>query len=753
MKFCPPVLLAAAVFALAAPMSAQLASGDDASEQFFRGYLMKNDAEKMEAEGNLNGALSLYQKMQQVFDSVAQQNPEWQPGMIGNRRALTQQAITRLQARLSQPAGAPAGAAPASPAPLPIFGGAPAAAVPTPGTVSVPATATPTGALPSLSDTLSQWEQAYRQRMTLLESQNSQMQQDLGKWQQWYQWASGEITAARETQKKLEVQMAAKDESIAAMKLEVAAGRATQQQLDILAKEKVGIEVEYKKVVQRIAAAESASKEATVKLAEASARISEVEKERNQVMAERDAAKKERDDAKLAAEEMGKKTDVRVAELEKQSQQIKSELDAAKKAATDLTKQAEASAKERAALSAQNLGMKTEIETLKAESLKAEKPKPGTEEMKKLLAENERLKKELTEAEKQIVTLKSDATRKDQEIASLRGQITTLQGEMTALRQQSSTYQIQVAELTLQLKTLQEAKPAMSPELAQENTTLREIIMRQLRTQYRQQQAKDLVISELQKMEGVSKKLLEEVEDLKNNRLTLTPEEEKLFTDPAVREMLGSTGIQGTLIARVSKPETSKPASPVESLLSKASEVFAAQKFSEAAALYEDALRADPKNTTALIGLGYAREREKKYPEAEAALKKCLVYDPNNEMASFHLGVTYFKQDRWNDAMAPFEKNLKINPKNARGRHYLGIIATKLNFLDRAEREFKTALAIDPAYGEAHFNLAVLYATSDPPQWAKAKAEYDEAIKKGVSPDETLEKLLKGNEPKSVSAR
>lgn len=717
MKLSPPVLLAAVALILAAPIHAQVAAVDDASEQFFRGFLMKNDAEKMEAEGNLQGALSLYQKMQQIFDSVAQSSPGWQPGMLSNRRGLNQQAISRLQAKLSQPAAAaPAAQTPAPAATAPIFTGGAAAPIPAPGTVATPGMSGPTSSAPSLSDTIAQWEQANRQHITQLETQNSQMQVDLTKWQQWYQWASGEITTARADKQALESKTAKLEESIQAMKIEVAAGRATQQQLDVLTKEKIGIEVEYKKAVQRVAAAENASKEATQKLVDASTRVADVEQERNKMMAERDAAIKERDAAKTARDE--------------------------------LTQKSESVTKERDTLSAQNLGMKTEIE-----ALKKEKPSATSAEMKKMLAENERLKTELEAAQKQIVTLKSDASRKDQEIVSLRGQLTTLQGEMTALRQQSTTYQTQVAELTLQLKNLQEAKPGMSPELAQENTTLREIIMRQLRTQYRQQQAKDLVIGELQKMEGVSKKLLDQVEELKSNRLTLTADEEKLFTDPAVREMLSADGIQGTLIARVSKPDATKPVNPVDALLDKAREAFAAQKFSESATLYEDALRAEPKNTNALVGLGYSREREKKYPEAEAALKKCLIYEPNNEMASFHLGVTYFKQERWNDAMSSFEKNLAINAKNAPSRHYLGIIATKLNFIDRAEREFKTALAIDPNYGEAHFNLAVIYATGDPPQWDKAKTEYEQAIKKGVAPDENLEKLLKGNEPKAVSTR
>lgn len=667
---------------------------------FFRGYLLKDDAEKMEREGNLQGALTQYQQMKQVFDDLAKSYPDWQPGMLGNRRTLTEQAIARLQAAIAQPSTTAATAAPAVAA-VPAMPAAPAAVLGMVPAAPGAAPAASPGAFPSLAEVLSRWEEAYRQRMTALEAQNSSQQNDLQKWQQWYQWASSEITTSRDKQQKLEGQLSAKDEAIASMKMEVAAGRASQQQLDVLTKEKIAIEVEYKKAAQRLTAAENAAKEASQKLAEASQRIAVVEAERNKVITERDAAVKERD-----------------------------------------------------TLSAQMLGIKTELE-----DLKKKKPGSSSQEMAKILAENDRLKKDLESAEKQILTLKSDSTRKDEEIAKLRGQVTTLQGEITALKKESAAFQTQVADLTIKLKEFQDAAPGTNPMQAKENALLREIVMRQLRSQYRQQQAKDLVIAELKKLEGVSTNLLEQVEELNQSRLTLTPDEEKLFTDPSVRELLGSNGIQGTLIARVSKPEANmenKPAAeknPAQVLIEKANEAMGSKRFPEAAAFYEDALRAEPRNTTALVGLGYAREREQKYSEAETALKKCLVVEPNNDTAAFHLGVTYFKQDRWNDAMASFEKSLTINPKNARGRHYLGIIATKLNFLERAEREFKTALAIDPAYGEAHFNLAVLYATWDPPQWDKARSEYDAALKKGVTPDENLEKLLKSSDGKSVSSR
>lgn len=711
MKFCCFVSLAlACVLTLAVPAYPQASGVDAPSDQFFRGFLLKSDAEKMEASGNLPGALSLYRQMQSIFDGLSQSYPEWQSDMLSHRRNLTQQAISRLEAKQSQPSPlpTPAAAAPAAaPAMVPVISGA--SPIPTPGTLAAPSLApAATGALPSLSEALTQWEQAYRQRMLILESQNSQMQLDLGKWQQWYQWASGEITTARGDREALGKKSAELEKSIKAMEKEVSEGRASSGQLQALTKEKLALEAEYRKVTQRIAAAEQASKEASQKLADASLRISSLEQERNKLIAERDEAVKSRDEA---------------------------------------VKGRDAAAQERNVVAAQSLGLKTELENLKKNSAGAD--------MQRLMAENQRLRQELETAQKQVVTLKNDVTRKDQELVQLRGQVTSLQGELATLRQQSSAYQTQVADLTTQLKKLQESNPAVDPKLAQENTLLREIVMRQLRSQYRQQQAKDLVIAELQKTEGVSQDLLKQVEELKNARMILTPDEEKLFTDPQIKEMLGKDSIQGTLMASSTKkpaaPEA--PANPAEALLEKANETFAQKKFPEAATLYEEALRADPKSTTALVGLGYSRQREGKLPEAEAALKKCLALDPDNEPASFHLGVTFFKQQRWNDSMAAFEKALAKRAQNANARHYLGIISTKLSLMERAEREFKTAIAIEPSYGEAHFNLAVLYVTWDPPQWAKAKASYDEAIKQGVSPDEALEKLLKSSEVKSVSAR
>ena len=61
-----------------------------------------------------------------------------------------------------------------------------------------------------------------------------------------------------------------------------------------------------------------------------------------------------------------------------------------------------------------------------------------------------------------------------------------------------------------------------------------------------------------------------------------------------------------------------------------------------------------------------------------------------------------------------------------------------------AEKEFHKAIELDPNFGDAHFNLALVYATSKPPSIELARREYNTALTLGIAKDPRLEKLLGG---------
>jgi Tfp pilus assembly protein PilF len=57
----------------------------------------------------------------------------------------------------------------------------------------------------------------------------------------------------------------------------------------------------------------------------------------------------------------------------------------------------------------------------------------------------------------------------------------------------------------------------------------------------------------------------------------------------------------------------------------------------------------------------------------------------------------------------------------------------------------RRAITVDPGYAEAHFNLAVIYATAKPPSIALAKRHYEKALELGSTPDKRLASMLQGD--------
>jgi Tfp pilus assembly protein PilF len=68
-----------------------------------------------------------------------------------------------------------------------------------------------------------------------------------------------------------------------------------------------------------------------------------------------------------------------------------------------------------------------------------------------------------------------------------------------------------------------------------------------------------------------------------------------------------------------------------------------------------------------------------------------------------------------------------------------------------AEKEFLKAIEIDDTFADAHFNLALVYATEKPPSLEMARRHYKRALELGIPPDPRLEKLLQLNGEGQVS--
>lgn len=149
-----------------------------------------------------------------------------------------------------------------------------------------------------------------------------------------------------------------------------------------------------------------------------------------------------------------------------------------------------------------------------------------------------------------------------------------------------------------------------------------------------------------------------------------------------------------------------------------------------------------PQSIYALSNLGVVRFQQQKYPEAEKALREAIRVAPSDAFSHSVLGIALVQQEKYDDAIQILSRAVALDPSDAKTRNYLGISSSRKGLQEAAEQECRKAIELDEGYGDAHFNLAVIYATQTPPAKELAKRHYGRALELGVPKDSELEKLI-----------
>ena len=98
---------------------------------------------------------------------------------------------------------------------------------------------------------------------------------------------------------------------------------------------------------------------------------------------------------------------------------------------------------------------------------------------------------------------------------------------------------------------------------------------------------------------------------------------------------------------------------------------------------------------------------------------------------------------RFDEAVSTLTRAATLDPNDPQTHNYLGIACSRKGWQQVAEQEVRKAIELNPNYGDAHFNLAVIYATQNPPGKEMARRHYNSAVQLGLPADPELEKLLK----------
>ncbi len=175
-----------------------------------------------------------------------------------------------------------------------------------------------------------------------------------------------------------------------------------------------------------------------------------------------------------------------------------------------------------------------------------------------------------------------------------------------------------------------------------------------------------------------------------------------------------------------------------------AADLFKNQKYDDSAAKYQSIIDKYPESLYAWSNLGVVRFQQGKFDEALKALQQAVKLSPTDAFSYSNLGIVYYQLNQFENAIDALNAAKALDPNDPKTHNYLGCACSQKGWSEVAEKEFRKAIELDANFGDAHFNLALVYATQKPPLLELARREYNRALELGIAKDPRLEKLLEG---------
>ncbi len=701
------------------------AFSEDSSDLFLKAYKEFQAGEKLEREAKPREALKRYRSAQQVLQQIGKLAPDWQPLVVEYRLRKTQESVTRLEGDL---ASMPQSTEPLEgnlperekekPSP-PTFSTGPVVTVKPPSapkrSVNEPVRSTslddnrPVGrgglsvAERELRDLRSQLAQARAENETLNE-RLLKKSADL-------QSALTEVDKTKVSLVELKAQLAQTASSLEDMKKDGVSLPAIRE----------GLEAKYAGIFKRFSdlqtdneVLQEENERLLTKLEKASKYIADSDRIRTGLLAER----RELDDARDKAFAKIKRIKDNSTEIER--------------------------------VAAENRQLKAKLTTVSQNTV-------SKAEFEKLAAEKKVLTAKLSES-----ASPDEIARKDKAIASLQSSLQTANDELLESQARASQGDAQLDLLRKQLDETSgqlaqlELNPSDEKKLAMENELLRGIILRQIKEQTKRDDAKELIEKEIGTLNVDSDVISQQLAVLGAPVLHLTPEERSLFKDPVA--LLTEANAQSLEVTvAISKPgaeevkakrllqepaESESLPDDVRELVGQAKKLFEVKNYIEAEKIYQKIVQKIPDSYFVLSNLGAVQIEGGKLSAAEVALKKAVELNGNDSYAYTNLGIAYSRQGKFGEAIGALHKAITFNDEDAVAHNYLGACLGQSEQWNEAEVQLKKAIELKPEYPDAHFNLAVLYATTQPPSLQLAKEHYARATALGAAPDALLERLI-----------
>jgi Flp pilus assembly protein TadD len=153
-----------------------------------------------------------------------------------------------------------------------------------------------------------------------------------------------------------------------------------------------------------------------------------------------------------------------------------------------------------------------------------------------------------------------------------------------------------------------------------------------------------------------------------------------------------------------------------------------------------------PNDVSTLANLALIQLQMNSIADAESTLQRALSIDPQHTYALFLSGLLKINQTDFDGALGFLAQAAKLDPDDAEVQNHLGVVLSELGQRDSGEAALRKAVQLKPEYTDAHINLAVVYASQNPPYKELAKYHYQLALQAGHGKDPRLERLIEGTE-------
>ena len=152
-----------------------------------------------------------------------------------------------------------------------------------------------------------------------------------------------------------------------------------------------------------------------------------------------------------------------------------------------------------------------------------------------------------------------------------------------------------------------------------------------------------------------------------------------------------------------------KTVSAADQVFLKGNRLYGEQKYAEAAAAFEEAVKISQPNWGYFFNLGLAYKKMDKKDEAIAAFRKAAELNSESYSSNKELAEALGKGGAFEEAKTYFRKAVELSPDDPDAHYNLGACLTNTGETDAAQAHFQKAVDLKPDYADAYYQLGTIF--------------------------------------------